>query len=80
MGGPHLLYALGKSCGLESWITVNRHVKIPRLLPSVGIPSADKISQNMSSFFDPKVKPPLECAQNGCLLGNVVMFDGIYSS
>ena len=77
IGGPRLLYALGKSHGLASWRTVNRHIKIPRLLPSVGIPSADEISQNMSSFCDPKVKPPLECAQNGCLPGNVVMFDGI---
>lgn len=76
-GGPCLLYALGKSHGLASWRTVNRHIKIPRLLPSVGIPSADKISQNMSSFCDPKVKPPPKCAQNGCLPGNVVMFDGI---
>jgi hypothetical protein len=77
IGGPRLLYALGKSHGLASWRTVKHHLKIPKLLPSVGIPSADEISHNMASFFDPEVKPPLERAQNGHLPGNVVMFDGI---
>jgi len=77
IGGPRLLYALGKSHGLASWRTVKRHLKIPKLLPSVGIPSADEISHNISSFFDPEVKPPLEPTQNGYLPGNVVMFDGI---
>ena len=77
IGGPHLLYALGKSHGLASWRTVKHHFKIPKLLPSVGIPSADEISQNVSSFFDPEVKPPLEHAHNSRLPGNVVMFDGI---
>ena len=74
IGGPCLLYALGRSHGLASRRTV---FKIPKLLPSVGIPSADEISQNLSSFFDPEVKPPLEHAHNSCLPGNVVMFDGI---
>jgi hypothetical protein len=77
IGGPRLLYALGKSHGLASWRTAKHHLKIPKLLPSVAIPSADEISRNVSSFFDPEVKPPLEHAQNGCLPGNVVMFDGI---
>ena len=44
IGGPRLLYALGKSHGLASWRTVKCHLKIPKLLPSVGIPSADEIS------------------------------------
>jgi len=43
IGGPRLLYALGKSHGLASWRTVNRHIKIPKLIPSVGIPSAGKL-------------------------------------
>lgn len=47
IGGPRLLYALGKSHGLASWRTVNCHINIPRLLPLVGIPSAHEISQNM---------------------------------
>ena len=34
IGGPRLLYALGKSHGLASWRTVNRHIKIPKLICS----------------------------------------------
>ena len=41
IGGPRLLYALGRSHGLASWRTVNRHIKIPKLIPSIGIPLAD---------------------------------------
>jgi hypothetical protein len=59
IGGPRLLYALGKSHGFASWRTVKCHIKIPKLIPSVVIPSADKINHNISSFFDPNVKPPL---------------------
>ena len=77
IGGPRLLYALGKSHGLASWRTVGRHIKIPRLIPSIGIPSADEINHNISSFFNPDVKPPLDCPPSGCLPGNVMMFDGI---
>ena len=51
IGGPRLLYALGKSHGLASWRTVNRHIKIPKLMPSIGIPLAGKINHNISSFF-----------------------------
>ena len=39
IGGPRLLYTLGKSHGLASWRTVKHHLKIPKLIPSIGIPS-----------------------------------------
>src|ERR1700683_4716987 len=42
IGGPRLLYALQKSQGFSSWRTVGCH-KIPRLLSSIGIPSANEI-------------------------------------
>jgi hypothetical protein len=77
ISGPRLLYALGKSHGLASWRTVKHHIKIPKLLPSVGIPSTDEINHNISSFFDPDVKPPLDCPPSRYLPGNVMMFDGI---
>ena len=70
IGGPRLLYALSKSHGFASWRTVKRHIKIPKLIPSVGIPSADEINCNISLFFDPDVKPPLDNPLNGCLPGN----------
>jgi hypothetical protein len=77
IGGPRLLYALGKSHGLASWRTVNRHLKIPKLLPSVGVPSADEISHNISSFYSPDVRPPLEHPPSGILPGVSLMFDGV---
>ena len=77
IGGPRLLYALQKSQGFASWRTVGRHYKIPRLLPSISIPSADEINSNIASFFDPSVKPQPTPAQNGLLPGNIVMVDGI---
>ena len=77
IGGPRLLYALGKSHGLASWRTVNHHIKIPKLVPSIGIPLASEIIHNILSFFDPSVKPPLDCPSSGYLPGNVMMFDGI---
>ncbi|KAJ7442929.1 hypothetical protein B0H11DRAFT_1748755, partial [Mycena galericulata] len=76
IGGPRLLYALQKSHGLASLSTVKRYAKYPKLVPSVGIPTHEEISANISRFFNPEVKPP-HPAVNGVLLGNVLMFDGI---
>jgi hypothetical protein len=77
IGGPHLLYALQKSQGFESWRTVGCHYQIPRLLPSIGIPSANEINSNIASFFDPAAKPQPTPTQNGLLPGNILMVDGI---
>ena len=77
LGGPRLLYALQQSHGLASWRTVCRHVKIPKLTASIGIPSSDEISHNIASFYDPSVKPHSKPTQAGLLKGNVAMFDGI---
>ena len=77
IGGPHLLYALQKSQGFASWRTVGRHYKIPRLLPSIGIPSVGEINSNITSFFDPVAKPQPTPLQNGNLPGNIVMVDGL---
>ena len=77
IGGPRLLYALQKSQGFASWRTVGRHHKIPKLLPSIGIPSANEIISNIVSFFDPSTKPQLTPAQNGLIPGNIVMVDGM---
>ena len=51
IGGPHLLYSLGKSHGLASWRTVKHHLKIPMLIPSIGIPSTDEINLNIFHLF-----------------------------
>lgn len=77
IGGPHLLYALQRSHGLASWQTVGCNIEIARLVPSIGIPSSDEIDDNISSFFNPTVKPQTPQTQSGPLAGNIVMFDGI---
>ena len=77
LGGPRLLYALQQSHGLASWRTVRRHVKIPKLISSIGVPSSDEISHNIASFYHPSVKPHAKSRQAGLLPGNVAMFDGI---
>jgi len=77
LGGPRLLYALQQSHGLASWRTVRRHVKIPKLITSIGVPTSDEISQNISSFYDPSVKPHAKPTPSGLFAGNVAMFDGI---
>ena len=77
LGGPRLLYALQQSHGLASWRTVRRHVKIPKLISSIGVPSSDEISRNITSFYDPSVKPHAKPTHAGLLSGNVAMFDGI---
>jgi hypothetical protein len=71
-----LLSALQHSRGLPFWWTIHCHHQIPQLLPSIGTPSEDEISKNISSFFNLDVKPP-PSANLGGLPGNVLMFDGI---
>jgi len=77
IGGPRLLYALQRSHGVPSWRTVGRNTRIPRLLPSVAAPTSDEIKANITSFFDPSVKPHPMPTQTGHLPGNIAMFDGI---
>ncbi|KZV94398.1 hypothetical protein EXIGLDRAFT_767145 [Exidia glandulosa HHB12029] len=80
LGGPRLLYALGRSHGLLSKRTIRRHLFIPRLLPSIGIPSADEFNTNISSFLDPEVLPaavPLESRVSDLLPGHIMMIDGV---
>jgi hypothetical protein len=77
LGGPHLLYSLQHSHGLPSWRNVCHHVKVPKLMPSIGVPTSNKISYNIASFYDPSVKLHAKATQTGLLPGNVAMFDGI---
>ena len=46
-------------------------------MTSIGVPSSDEISRNITSFYDPSVKPHATLTQAGFLPGNVAMFDGI---
>ncbi|KZW01559.1 hypothetical protein EXIGLDRAFT_760768 [Exidia glandulosa HHB12029] len=78
IGGPRLLYALSRSHGLVSKRTIVRHLRVPRLRPSIKRPTSSDINTNISSLCDPDVLPvpqPLKAAQS--LPGHVAMFDGI---
>ncbi|KAF8155394.1 hypothetical protein B0H34DRAFT_849557 [Crassisporium funariophilum] len=77
IAGPRLLYALNKSHGFASTSTVQRNTKIPRLLPSVGIPSAEEMRENMSAFLNPSIKPRPPSLPSGKIAGNILMFDGV---
>ncbi|KAJ7432263.1 hypothetical protein B0H11DRAFT_1760786, partial [Mycena galericulata] len=47
------------------------------LVPSLGIPTKQEISDNISTFLDPAIKPPPPIVTGQSLPGNVLMFDGI---
>jgi hypothetical protein len=76
MGGRRLLHALGKSNGLPSEATVRRNTVVPRLLPSVGLPTEEEVGQNISAFLNPTIKPPPTPVDN-LLPGNILGLDGI---
>ncbi|KAF7785094.1 hypothetical protein Agabi119p4_1259 [Agaricus bisporus var. burnettii] len=76
IGGRRLLYSLGKSHGLPSEASVRRTKIVPRLLPSVGVPTAEEIKENIVAFLDPTIKPPPPSV-NGMLPGNTLGFDGV---
>lgn len=57
ISGPRLEFAVQQFSGLPSWRTVGRYQKIPSMLCSVGIPSEDEMSHNISAFYDPDVRP-----------------------
>jgi hypothetical protein len=77
IGGPQLLYALQQSQGLASWQTVKCHHPLPRLLPSIAIPTSEEMNSIMSSFLHPGSKPAPTPTLNGLLPGVIVMVDGI---
>ncbi|KZV79434.1 hypothetical protein EXIGLDRAFT_707060 [Exidia glandulosa HHB12029] len=80
LGGPRLLYALGRSHGFLSKRTVRKHMFIPRLLPSIAVPTKAEIDTNITSFLDPEVSPepaPLDALVSTLLPGHIMMIDGV---
>lgn len=76
IGGRRLLYTLNHSHGIPSAAALHRHHIIPKLLSSVGQPSSSEISANITSFFNPQIKPTPN-AINNIIPGNILCFDGI---
>lgn len=80
LGGPRLLYALGRSHGFLSKRTIRRHLLVPRLLPSIAVPTKSEIDTNLSSFLDPDVSPaplPLDSNVSTELPGHILLLDGV---
>ncbi|KAJ3539797.1 hypothetical protein NMY22_g4564 [Coprinellus aureogranulatus] len=69
LGGPKLLYALQKACGLASETTLRREKKVPAFTPSArGIrtgnpgpddrrPTVNDVNANINAYCDPEVNP-----------------------
>jgi hypothetical protein len=77
IGGPKLLYALQKAFGIASLTTVRKTKTIPKLLPSIGVPTLEEINWNIENFLAPEIKPPPTPNANGKLPGNILVFDGV---
>ncbi|KZV94278.1 hypothetical protein EXIGLDRAFT_824114, partial [Exidia glandulosa HHB12029] len=78
LGGPRLLFALGRSHGLLSKRTIRRRLNVPRVLVSIALPTKDEIDTNISSLLDPDVAPlPVPLSPSTALPGHIAMFDGV---
>ncbi|KZV91297.1 hypothetical protein EXIGLDRAFT_693781 [Exidia glandulosa HHB12029] len=80
IGGPKLMFALGQVYGVVSKDTVNRRLRIPRLLACITIPTAGDIALNIEAFLRPDIFPvpvSLSSRDPSALPGHVLMFDGI---
>jgi hypothetical protein len=77
LGGPRLLEALHRAEGYPSLTTLRVHKKVPLLLTSVSIPTKSEIDTNISSLFDPTMKPVPTPTSSGKLPGLTAMVDGI---
>lgn len=78
LGGPRLLYTLSHAIGLPSNSALTRNYKVPTLLPSIATPTSDEIMQNISSMYDPEVKPlPTYTSGDSEKPGQIAMMDGV---
>ncbi|KAI1781589.1 hypothetical protein LXA43DRAFT_1070016 [Ganoderma leucocontextum] len=77
IGGPRLLHALCKAYGMAARSTLSKARKIPRVLPSIGVPTEHEVSLNISAMFDPTVKPVPPPTATGQLPGMVLQVDGV---
>jgi hypothetical protein len=73
--GTRLLYSLQKSEGYPSDTTIKVKKPIPELIISIGSPSNDDISTNISGLLGEKGKPKPTAGQQ--VIGQTVMIDGV---
>jgi hypothetical protein len=78
LGGPRLLYALSKGDKYPSISTVAQKYRIPRIIPSVSVPSRQEISDNITMFFGTGGKQgPNMSDPSMPLPGHILMIDGV---
>ena len=79
LGGPRLLYALSKGDKYPSVSTVAQKYRIPRIIPSVSVPSRQEISDNIAMFFGAggKQVPAAMSDTSMPLPGHILMIDGV---
>ena len=73
IGGPRLLFALNRFFSLPSYRTIGRHRKVPQLIPSILSPTYLEVSENISTFFDPKERPTTSTAGHSLLIDGVAL-------
>jgi len=73
IGGPRLLFALNRCLSLPSYHTIDRHRKVPHLIPSILSPTPLEISENISTFFNPKERPTSSIAGHSLLIDGVAL-------
>ena len=70
-GGPKLLFALNRALGLPSYRTIGHHRKVPQLVPTTLAPSFEDTATNISTFFNPRERPP------SARVGHSIVIDGV---
>jgi len=73
IGGPRLLFALKRFLSLPSYHTIDRHRKVPHLIPSILSPTSLEVSENVSTFFNPKERPTSSIAGHSLLIDGVAL-------
>lgn len=77
LGGPRLLYALKRVYNVPCTQTLQNKSYIPRLLASLGRPTAEELDSNMRSILDTTTRPPPKSTADGQLPGICIMADGV---
>ncbi|KAG9082984.1 hypothetical protein FRC06_004747, partial [Ceratobasidium sp. 370] len=68
IGGPRLAFAMSKAMHLPSISTVNSRLTLPQLRPSIGFPTLEEVSANISVFFGSDATSPDFWPQSGLSL------------
>ncbi|KAI0804565.1 hypothetical protein BC629DRAFT_1713564 [Irpex lacteus] len=77
LGGRKLLYAMSQQIAVPSIRTLRRHSTFTKLIPSLGAPSLEDITGNISAIFDSRVGSIDESGQRPFVSGVCVQWDEI---